>query len=97
DANGHLHRLLPDSNGRLHQPWLLECLYQGLIAPLAAQLQAQHTLWIVPHGALHYVPFHALAYGGADGQPRALLDDYEIHYAPSATVLLEYCQRKPTQ
>jgi CHAT domain-containing protein len=50
-------------------------------------------LCIVPHGPLHYVPFHAL-YTERNGQRHYLSDSAEILYAPSATVLLEYCRRK---
>lgn len=97
DIDGHLLHLTPSEKGTLHPPWLLEGLYQGLIAPLSARLAKQQILCIVPHGSLHYIPFHALAYQDADGVPRTLLDDHEILYAPSATVLLEYCQRKQIQ
>jgi CHAT domain-containing protein len=37
---------------------------------------------VVPHGLLHQIPFHALCDGG-----RALIEDFEITYAPSATAL----------
>src|SRR5262249_4586602 len=56
-------------------------LYQGLIAPLKAQLTTSH-LAIVPHGVLHYLPFAALT----DGQ-RFLIDDYALTVLPSASSL----------
>src|SRR5262249_40078487 len=43
---------------------------------------------IVPHGSLHFLPFHALY----DGE-RYLIDSFEISYAPSASVL-KYCLQK---
>ena len=48
-------------------------LHDRLIAPLEAQIKARH-LVLVPHGALHYLPFAALT--GADERPldRALRD-----------------------
>ncbi|HVH88868.1 MAG TPA: CHAT domain-containing protein [Terriglobales bacterium] len=58
----------------------LKSLYDELLAPLRDRLDAQHLLF-VPHGALHYVPFHALF----DGE-RFLIDDYTISYAPSASI-----------
>jgi tetratricopeptide (TPR) repeat protein len=61
---------------------ILRELYARLIAPLASDL-AGHDLVVVPHGALHHVPFHALH----DGQS-FLIQHHEISYAPSATVLL---------
>lgn len=58
----------------------LERLNEKLLAPLAA-FYKNRNLVIVPVGALHYVPFHAL-YDGAAYQIRRR----EISYAPSATV-----------
>jgi CHAT domain-containing protein len=62
-------------------------LYSELVAPLRTRLNCRH-LVIVPHGTLHYVPFHALF----DGE-RYLIDSYTISYAPSATVFA-VCQEK---
>ena len=47
-----------------------------LIEPLDADLQTPQ-LTIVPHGMLHFLPFHAFF----DGQ-RYLVDRFEISYAP---------------
>src|SRR5437763_1412716 len=55
-------------------------LHQLLIEPVRDVLDADH-LVIVPHGVLHYVPFHALHDRGA-----ALIDRFAISYAPSARV-----------
>jgi hypothetical protein len=63
-------------------------LYESLIAPFIRQLTTPH-LVIVPHGSLHFLPFHALHDG-----TRYLIDDFEISYAPSASVL-KYCLEKP--
>jgi len=57
-------------------------LYARLIAPIEAQLKAAK-LVIVPHGALHYVPFAALL--APDG--RFLVDRYVLRAEPSASVL----------
>jgi CHAT domain-containing protein len=65
----------------------LQELYGELIAPLRGRLNARH-LVIVPHGVLHYVPFHALF----DGD-RYLIDSFTISYAPSASIFA-ICQRK---
>jgi CHAT domain-containing protein len=96
-----LTHLTADRNGRLHQPWPLAELHRLLIEPIVEHLRNWRLLCIVPHGPLHYIPFHAL-YSDAsaklstsqDGQQRYLLDGADILYAPSATVLLEYCRRK---
>jgi len=55
-------------------------LYNELIAPIRKQLDARHLVF-VPHGILHYLPFHALH----DGE-RFLIDSYTVSYAPSAAV-----------
>jgi CHAT domain-containing protein len=55
-------------------------LYSELIAPVRAQLRGRQ-LVVVPHGVLHYLPFHALHDGDA-----FLCDSYSVSYAPSAAV-----------
>lgn len=97
DSEGNLMRMRPASDGRLHDPWLLRRLYQCLIQPLLPDLEDAATLYLLPHGLLHFVPFHALAYPTNAGQARLLLDDYAVVYAPSATVLLDYCQQQREQ
>ncbi len=62
-------------------------LYEELIAPITPNLQSQHLIF-VPHGALHYVPFHALF----DGR-EYLADRHTISYAPSASVFTLSRQR----
>ncbi len=66
----------------------LEALYAELIAPLRPHLQAKHLIF-VPHGPLHFLPFHALKIGNS-----YLCDSHTISYAPSATVFA-LCQDKP--
>jgi CHAT domain-containing protein len=79
---------------RFEQPLLqatqshLESLYAELIAPLRQHLQAKHLIF-VPHGPLHFLPFHALKDGDA-----YLCDTHTVSYAPSATVFA-LCQEKP--
>jgi CHAT domain-containing protein/tetratricopeptide (TPR) repeat protein len=58
----------------------LESLYNELIAPLRSGINAKHLVF-VPHGPLHFLPFHALRNSG-----QYLCDFYTISYAPSATV-----------
>ena len=64
-------------------------LYQELLAPLRTSLDAEHLVF-VPHGLLHYVPFHALHNGNNN-----LIDDFSISYAPSASIFA-MCQNKST-
>jgi CHAT domain-containing protein len=65
----------------------LQALYTELIAPLASHFKAHHLIF-VPHGPLHFLPFHALRNGDA-----YLCDAHSISYAPSATVF-GICQEK---
>ena len=67
----------------------LASLYSDLIAPVRAHLRGNH-LVIVPHGLLHQLPFHALTRDGT-----ALLDEFEISFAPSASVLAWLLKKEP--
>jgi CHAT domain-containing protein len=58
----------------------LKELYDELISPIASRLKADHLIF-VPHGLLHYVPFHALFDGS-----QHLIDRYTISYSPSASI-----------
>jgi CHAT domain-containing protein/tetratricopeptide (TPR) repeat protein len=80
---------------RQHMPQLaartrhhLRELYTLLIKPIA-QLLDRDRLVIVPHRALHYIPFHALY----DGEQH-LIERYELCYVPSAQVL-HHCLKLP--
>jgi CHAT domain-containing protein len=64
-------------------------LFNELLAPVWPQLEGRH-LVIVPHGVLHYVPFHALF----DGQ-QYVTDACTVSYAPSASVYAR-CQQQPS-
>ncbi|HWZ98217.1 MAG TPA: CHAT domain-containing protein [Candidatus Dormibacteraeota bacterium] len=66
----------------------LELLYNELIAPIRPLLDNYKHLVFVPHGPLHFLPFHALRHSG-----KYLCDDFSISYAPSATIFA-LCQQK---
>jgi CHAT domain-containing protein len=66
----------------------LRQLYDEVLAPLRGCLHVKH-LVIVPHGVLHYLPFHALFDGAA-----YIIDSFTISYAPSASIFA-HCQEKP--
>ncbi|MBN2125698.1 MAG: CHAT domain-containing protein, partial [Deltaproteobacteria bacterium] len=70
----------------------LSGLYEALIRPLEEHIAGKTHLVIVPHGMLHYLPFHALISRGEDGE-RYLLEKYGISYAPSGSVL-KYARMK---
>lgn len=56
-------------------------LYKAVFLPIEGMLDTDRII-VVPHGPLHYMPFHALY----DGRTH-LVERYEISYAPSASVL----------
>ena len=63
-------------------------LYKAVFAPLEAMVNKDRLI-IIPHGTLHYVPFHALC----DSLGDYLVDQFEISYAPS-TAVLKLCRAK---
>ena len=68
----------------------LRGLYGKLVEPIARHLVSGELI-VVPHGFLHYVPFHALS----DGRGH-LIDRYSVSYAPSAGVFY-LCATKETE
>ena len=86
-------RLGADYARRFAQPLLaatqahFEALHAELIAPIRKQLDYKHLIFI-PHGPLHFLPFHALRDDGS-----YLCDRHTVSYAPSATVFA-LCQEK---
>ena len=77
--------LAQNARGLLHQ------LYELLIAPLDDVLTSYRQLIIVPHGPLHYLPFHALH----DGRS-FLLEQHEVSYLPGASILRYCCETQST-
>jgi CHAT domain-containing protein len=77
----HSNQLLETTNHHLRE------LYRSLVAPLIDDIKTPH-IAVVPHGSLHFLPFHAFFSGDA-----YLIDKHEISYAPSASVL-KYCLEK---
>lgn len=80
-----IRRHLPELTQRAKQH--LESLYDLLMRPITDRID-RHRLVIVPHRALHYLPFQALHDGN-----RYLVEEHEISYAPSALVL-QHCLRR---
>jgi CHAT domain-containing protein len=74
---------------RANAEGLLQRLHLQLIAPLASELSAHRRLVVVPHGPLHYLPFHALHDGTS-----YLLEQWEIGYLPGSS-FLRYTQETP--
>lgn len=77
-------------------PTLYPPLYQKLIEPVWLQLAPAQTVYIIPTGPLYYVPLGALT-PTLTAAPPLLADGRRVVYAPSATILLNYChQRAPS-
>jgi CHAT domain-containing protein/tetratricopeptide (TPR) repeat protein len=68
--------LVANAQSILHQ------LYGALLGSLTAELSKHQKLVIVPHGPLHYLPFHALY----DGR-QYLLERYQVSYLPGISFL----------
>lgn len=69
-------------------------LYEMLVKPAESLLSGKSSLVIIPDGVLYYLPFESLikTTGGPSatgGSPavKYLVEDYEVAYSPSATVL----------
>jgi CHAT domain-containing protein len=74
--------LLASTRAHLHE------LFNELLAPAWSRLEGRR-LVIVPHGILHYVPFHALYTGS-----HYVTDACVVSYAPSASIYAT-CQQQP--
>jgi CHAT domain-containing protein/tetratricopeptide (TPR) repeat protein len=79
--NSHSDQILDATNHHLAQ------LHRMLFAPIAGRIQTAHVT-ILPHGCLHLLPFHAFFDGS-----EYLMDQFEVSYCPSASVL-KYCLKK---
>jgi CHAT domain-containing protein len=74
--------LLTSTQAHLHE------LFNELLAPVWPRIDGRR-LVIVPHGLLHYVPFHALFTGTG-----YVTDSCTVSYAPSASIFAT-CQQQP--
>lgn len=61
---------------------ILQRIYQLLLAPLAARIRDHARLFMVPYGALHYLPFHLLHTGAG-----YLVEQNELVILPTAGLL----------
>lgn len=76
----------PSPGSRLLSDQMLSYLYSSLIGPVAHLYATRETVYVVPHGPLHYVPFGALCDAG--GRPLVDADRPALALAPSVTILL---------
>lgn len=63
-------------------------LYNRLVKPLENSLK-QHSLVVIPHGILHYIPFNALFDGN-----KYLIDRFHIRLMPSASAITFLREKK---
>lgn len=66
---------------------VLNRLHNRLLGAVAPELATHGRLLIVPHGPLHYLPFHALFNGR-----RYLVESHAVSYLPGSS-FLRYCLR----
>lgn len=91
---GELHKLVKNFRSKVESlsdvDDELEQLSQHFIKPVLDKgyLSGNDYLYIVPHGDLHYLPFHAFVHDGG-----YLGEQFPIVYLPSASVL-RFCQAK---
>lgn len=86
--------LIPDTYNRLAPLHFFPQLYKTLIAPVWPYLQAVQTVYLIPSGPLHYLPLAALI-PDLNTPPPLLASGRRVVYAPSATVLFNYCRMQP--
>ena len=75
-----------DSTGKPQATWMLNTLFDKLLGSCVGLIESAETVYIIPHGLLHYLPFHALR-----SEPFTV----PFVYAPNATILLTHCRRRP--
>lgn len=61
---------------------VLQRLYQQLLEPVGSELHNYDQLIIVPHGSLHYLPFHAFFDGHS-----YLAESHQVSYLPGASFI----------
>ena len=69
-------------------------LFQELIGPVKDKIEEIKRLIIIPDGNLNFLPFETLIGSGNNSQPRYLISDFRISYAPSATAWISLMDRK---
>jgi CHAT domain-containing protein len=71
-------------------PRIVADLYEQLVHPLG--LAGAESVVVIPHDALHYLPFQAL-----HGPMGYLIEERTISYAPSSSVLVQLLTKEPEQ
>jgi tetratricopeptide (TPR) repeat protein len=67
---------------------ILQQMYAVLLRAARPHIEGAGRLIVVPHGAVHHLPFHALN----DGE-HYLIEDYEVSYTPCADLLGHFTAR----
>jgi CHAT domain-containing protein len=71
-------------------------LHELIIAPLPKDLTRARTVYFIPDGALHAVPFAALAHGER-ARPRFLVDAHDVAVAPAFLAIAPESERRPVR
>ena len=87
---GEFHKIVSDSAINLNYKEPARKLFDLLLKPASARLRGKTSLIIIPDSFLWEIPFQALI----TAENRFLIEDFDITYAPSLTVLREM-QKKP--
>lgn len=67
-------------------------LFKILISPVSKEIKDYTSIYVIPHRSLHFLPFQALI----DTTGKYLIENFNISYAPSASVLKQ-CSIKPVE
>jgi CHAT domain-containing protein/tetratricopeptide (TPR) repeat protein len=68
-------------------------LHELIIAPMPADLGRMRTVYFIPDGSLHAVPFAALAYGDR-AHPRFFVDSHDVAVAPAFLAIAPASERR---
>jgi CHAT domain-containing protein len=86
---GHYLSLIAEPSEDLHAIDLLaEELFDLLVDPVLAYLDANKQVCVVPDKSLNYLPFHALH---SRSRRSYLVEDYTLSYSPSANIFINRC------
>jgi len=77
------------------QEGIRRTLFIRLLDPVETQLWNKAIVYLLPHGPLHYIPFHSLI--ASDGETLLRSDGPALIYAPSATILMSRTDMSPSE
>ncbi len=66
-----------------------DALADALLGPCGLDRERAHRIYVLPDGPLHHLPFEALRISAQGGNRRYLIEESEVVYAASATLLMK--------